>query len=585
MAVADNTKRERPWLNHYPSSIPPSINYPEVPLYEFLSTSAKTRSDQTALVFFGGRTSYSALLDKVKHVAGGLIRLGLKKGDRVGIMLPNCPQAVESYFGALWAGATVVMINPLYTVGEIEHQIRDAGARFLIALDQTYPRVVKAFEKAGLEKAVVTGIQERLPFPLGPLYSFQLRRQGKLAKIENDGRSIRYSALLAGMSLAEPVHVAPKRDLALLQYTGGTTGTPKGVMLTHYNLVANCKQIEPFYPRPDIEQVTILGVLPFFHVYGMTTIMNYGVMIGARIVLLPRFEVGNVLKAVQKYRPQVFPGVPTMYVAINEYPGVEHFDLKSIQSCISGAAALPQQVKENFEHLTGGRLVEGYGLSEASPVTHCNPLEGTQKTGSIGVPLPDTECQLVDVDTGRPLPPGSTGELLVRGPQVMQGYWNKVEDTKGVLKDGWLCTGDIARMDEEGYFYIVDRKKEMINASGLKVYPREVEEVLYKHPAVREAAVIGVADSYRGETVKAFVVLKKDARCTPEEIVAWCKGRLAVYKVPKQVEFVQELPKSLIGKVLRRVLVEQEVEKQATPASASSTSMRKSGGESGEKGV
>ncbi|MBI4337590.1 MAG: long-chain fatty acid--CoA ligase [Chloroflexi bacterium] len=558
---------ERPWLRHYPTRIGLPIKYPAAPLYQLLADTANTHPDRVALVFFGRKTTYSALLDEVKRVAAGLVRLGLKKGDRVGIMLPNCPQLVASYFGALWAGGVVVMVNPLYTPRELQLQLSDSGARFLIALDLTYPRVVQALDGTPLEKVIVTGLQERLPFPLNLLYPLKLRREGHAVRVPEGPKTMRYSHLVAESGLEEAVHVDPKETPALLQYTGGTTGVPKGVVLTHSNLIANCVQLQHWLPPFSRGQVTVLGALPFFHAYGMTTVMNFGILIGARIILLPRFRVADLLKAIQKYRPQLFPGVPTMYVAINNYPGVERFDLKSIEWCISGAASLPLEVKETFERLTGGRLVEGFGLTEAAPVTHANPLDGLQKQGSIGVPMPDTEACVVDLTTGERVPPGAEGEMLVRGPQVMQGYWGRPDETADVLKDGWLHTGDVARMDKDGYFYIVGRKKEMVLVSGFNVYPREVEEVLHAHPAVMEAAVIGVPDRYQGEAVKAFVVLKPGAQCSPEELLVWARERLAPYKVPKQVEFASELPKTLIGKVLHRALKEQEAAKVSSAAS------------------
>lgn len=566
MATAEQSSEQRPWLRHYPARIAHYLTYTDVPLYQFLADSAHAHPERTALLFFGRKTSYRALLDEAKQVAAGLVKLGLRKGDRVAIMLPNCPQLVAAYYGALWAGGVVVMVNPLYTPHELQFQLKDCGARFLVALDQFYPKVEQSLEGTSVERVAVTGIQERLPFPLNVLYPLKLRREGHTLKVPKNERTLRFRDLLTYGVMEQPALVEPQKDLALIQYTGGTTGTPKGVVLTHANLVANCVQLQAWLPPINVEQLAVVGALPFFHVYGMTTVMNWGLMNGARIILFPRFELVRVLKAIQKYRPQLFPGVPAMYVAINNYPEVGRFDLKSIVWCISGAAALPQEVKETFERLTGGRLVEGFGLSEASPVTHCNPLDGVQKPGSIGMPLPDTEAIIADLESGRPLPPDTPGELLIRGRQVMQGYWNRPEETAAALKDGWLHTGDVARMDEDGHFFILDRLKEMINAAGFKVFPREVEEALYQHPAIREAAVIGVPDPYRGETVKAFVVLKADARCTADELEAWCRERLAGYKVPRQVEFVQELPKSLIGKVVRRVLAEQERSRLASAA-------------------
>jgi long-chain acyl-CoA synthetase len=542
--------------------VPPAggLDYPNIPLYQFLSDSAARHPNRTALVFFGRRTSYGHLFDEARQLAQGLAELGLHRGDRVAVMLPNCPQVVASYYGILWAGGITVMLSPLHTEREIRLQLSDSGARYLIVLDLLAERALGAIDGTAIEKVVVTGVRERLPALLGALYPLKMRLHGQRAAVPDRADVVRYRDLLGRGSMESPVSVDPRSDIALLQYTGGTTGVPKAAMLTHRNLVANCIQVASWLPPLPHEQTTILGVLPFFHVYGMTTVMNFGIRSGSRIVLLPRFGVREVLKTIQKYRPQLFPGVPAMYAAINNHPGVEKYDLASIEYCISGAAALPLKVKETFETLTGGRLVEGYGLTEASPVTHCNPLAGVQKPGSIGVTLPDTECRIVDPATGADLEPGNDqpGELAIRGPQVMRGYWNRPDETAIALRNGWLHTGDMARIDRDGYVYIVDRIKEMIIVSGNNVFPREVEEVLYQHPAVREAAVIGIPDEVKGEVVKAFVVLKEGVACSAGELAEWSKARLAPYKVPKRIEFVTELPKSMIGKVLRRVLAERE---------------------------
>ena len=535
-----------------------SPDFASIPLHDFLTRSAAASPQSTALVFYGRTTSYGRLLEDVKRFANGLLGLGLHKGDRVGIMLPNCPQAVIAYYGVLWAGGTVVMINPLYTPHELRTQIADSGAQILVALDQFDSRIEEVRPDTGLEHVVLTGIQEQLPRVLRVLYTAKQLRARRQTRTVRRGGVERFVKLLAGEPLERPVPVDPMEDLAVLQYTGGTTGSPKGAMLTHANLVANCQQIDTLYPGAPDGQMTILGALPVFHAYGMTTVMNYGIMSGARIVLLPRFELKPVLEAIQRYRPRLFPGVPTMYIAIENYHAVDRFDLRSVEWCISGAAALPEQVKDTFEELTGGRLVEGYGLSEASPVTHCNPLEGPQRPGSIGLPVPGTECRIVDLETGLPVEPGEKGELLVKGPQVMRGYWNRPDETPAPVTDGWLRTGDVARVDEDGFYYIVDRKKEMVIVSGHNVYPREVEEVLYTHPAVLEAAVIGVPHRYSGEAVKAFVVLKQGEQASQQDLTAWCRRELAPFKVPRAIEFMDELPKTLIGKVLRRVLVERE---------------------------
>ncbi|HEY8417385.1 MAG TPA: long-chain fatty acid--CoA ligase [Limnochordales bacterium] len=556
------TYADRPWTRYYPPGVPPSLTYPEESLVQPLLRSAQAHPDRPAMLFFGKPTTYGELLAQVRRAAAGLAALGVRKGDRVAIMLPNSPQCVISYYAVLWLGAVVVMVNPLYTPRELQTQLADSGARHIIVLDIMYPKVAQVRADTAVERIVVTALQEYLPFPLNWLFPLQLRRQGQAVRVPAEPHITRWQDLLAHAPAGEPAPVSPKEDLAALQYTGGTTGTPKGAMLTHFNLYANCVQIAAWLSEFKEDSFRVLGALPFFHVYGLTTVLNYTIFGGGTMILVPRFETNQVLKLIQRYRPHVFPGAPTMYVAILNHPKARQVDMRSIAACISGAAPLPAEVQTKFEALTGGRLVEGYGLTEASPVTHANPIWGHRKVGSIGVPWPDTECRIVNPETGEDVPVGHDGELLVRGPQVMKGYWNKPEETAMALRDGWLWTGDIARMDEDGYFYIVDRKKDMIIAGGFNIYPREVEEVLFMHPAVQEAAVVGVPDPYRGETVKAFVVLKAGAQATADELIAHCRQHLAAYKVPKLLEFRSELPKSLVGKVLRRVLLEEETRRR-----------------------
>jgi len=555
----------RPWTKFYPDGVPESLSYPEESLALPLLRQAQAPPARSAMIYFNRHVSYRQLLDEVQRVAGALRALGVRKGDRVAVMLPNTPQCVVAYYAVLWLGATVVMVNPLYTPRELEIQLKDSGATHIIALDVVYPRIVQAQAAASLQHVILTSLNEYMPAPLRWLFPLVARRRGLSANVPKNADIIRWPKLLHHEPLPEPAPVDPKEDVAVLQYTGGTTGTPKGAMLTHFNLYANCVQIEAWLNRMRGREVRVLAALPFFHVYGLTTVLNYAVFGGGTMILVPRFEVNDVLKLIQRHKPHIFPGAPTMYVAIINHPGVAKLDLSSIEACVSGAAPLPVEVQTKFEELTGGRLVEGYGLTEASPVTHANPLWGYRKTGSIGVPWPDTDCRIVDPETGEDVPPGHPGELLVRGPQVMKGYWNKPEETAAVLKDGWLHTGDIATMDEDGFFYIVDRKKDVIIASGFNIYPREVEEVLYAHPAVKEAAVIGVPDPYRGETVKAFVVLKEGQHATADELIRHCRQHLAAYKVPREIEFRSELPKTLVGKVLRRVLREEE-ERRRTAA-------------------
>ena len=556
------TTPQRPWIRHYPPGVPANLEYREESLVQPLIRSAQAHPDRPAMLFFGKPTTYRDLLDEVQRAAGGLAALGVRKGDRVAIMLPNSPQCVVAYYAVLWLGGVVVMVNPLYTPRELKTQLADSGARHIIALDIMYPKVAEVRSETAVEKVVVTGLAEYLPFPLNLLFPIQLRRQGQAVKIPAAPHITRWRDLLAHPPAAAPAAVNAKEDLAALQYTGGTTGVPKGAMLTHFNLYANCVQIAAWLSEFQEDPFRVLAALPFFHVYGLTTVLNYTVFGAGTMILVPRFDIEQVLKLIERHKPHVFPGAPTMYVAVLNHPRAKQVDLSSIAACISGAAPLPVEVQTAFEELSGGRLVEGYGLTEASPVTHANPVWGHRKIGSIGVPWPDTDCRIVNPETGEDVPVGEPGELLIRGPQVMKGYWNKPQETAQTLRDGWLWTGDIARMDEDGYFYIVDRKKDLIIAGGFNIYPREVEEVLFAHPAVKEAAVAGVPDPYRGETVKAYIVLKDGAQASADDIIAHCRRHLAAYKVPKLVEFRSELPKSLVGKVLRRVLLEEELRRQ-----------------------
>lgn len=554
---------ERPWIAHYPPEVKPNLEYPRVPLTHFLEKSAKDFPQNPALDFMGKRITYAQLLQSSYQFANALKKLGVQKGDRVSIMLPNVPQAVIAYYGALFAGAIVVQTNPMYTERELTHQLVDSGAETIVTLDLLYNRVMNVKPATSLKNVIVTRIPDYLPVIKKWLYPLVQRKQPKPPVINYGNGVFSFLSLLAE-SPSTPVtpEIDPERDLALLQYTGGTTGVAKGVMLTHKNLVANAVQCQAVLYKMQYGKERVLGALPFFHVYGMTTVMNLGIQLAAEIVLIPRFDVDLILKTIHKTKPTMFPGAPTMYIALINHPDIKKYDLSSIEACVSGSAPLPLEVQQRFEELTGGRLVEGYGLTESSPVTHSNPIWGNRINGSIGLPWPDTDSKIVDLATGEDLPQGEIGELAVRGPQVMLGYWNRPEDTAATIRDGWLLTGDVAYMDENGYFYIVDRKKDMIIAGGFNIYPREVEEVLFEHPAIMEAAVVGVPDPYRGETVKAFVVLKKGQQVTEQELDAFCRSKLAAFKVPRIYEFRDELPKTTVGKVLRRQLLEEEKKKQ-----------------------
>jgi long-chain acyl-CoA synthetase len=549
-----------PWLDSYPPGVPEHVEVPQVNLARLLADAVREYPHAPAMHFEGRTTSYAELADQAWRFAGTLAELGVTKGSRVGLLLPNCPQAVVALFAAFRLGAVVVQNNPLYTERELEHQLGDAGVEVLVCLDPVYQRVKAVRERVGIREVIVTSVLDELPAVKRALAPYTRRGQSASAGIGREEPVRRWRELLRQRTESAPeADVDPATDVAMLQYTGGTTGVPKGVMLSHANLVANVEQIRAWLPDADPGHEIMMAVLPFFHAYGLTVGLLLGVRLRAALVILPRFELPQVMAAIDHYRPTLFPGVPTMYVAINRAVARGGHDLSSIKACISGAAPLPAEVAERFERFSGGRLVEGYGLSETSPVVTVNPIYGKRKAGTIGMPLPDTLARVADSeDPSRTLPSGERGELAVRGPQVMLGYWNRPDESAEVLRDGWLLTGDIAVTDEEGYFTIVDRKKDLIISSGYNVYPREVEGVLYEHPKVQEVSVAGVPDPYRGEMVKAFVVLRKGEAASTEELREFAKSRLAAYKVPRAVEFRTELPKNMVGKVLRRALVEED---------------------------
>ncbi|MET0228588.1 MAG: long-chain fatty acid--CoA ligase [Actinomycetes bacterium] len=559
-----------PWLDNYPPGVPEHVELPKASLAGLLEDAARDFPHAPALHFEGRTISYAQLHQQARRFSGVLAGLGVGRGTKVGLILPNCPQAVVALFGALRLGATVVQNNPLYTERELGHQLADAGVEVLVCLDLTYDRVKALRSRTSIREVIVTSVLDELSGLKRRLAPYTKKGKAASASIGKDEPVRRWREALASAPAApELVEVDADHDLALLQYTGGTTGVSKGVMLSHANLRANVEQVRAWFPDADPGREVMMAVLPFFHVYGLTVCLLLGLRLGAALVLLPRFDLDGVLAAVDKYRPTLFPGVPTMYVAINNAVEKGGHDLSSIKACLSGAAALPLEVAERFERFSGGRLVEGYGLSETSPVAIANPIYGKRKAGTIGMPIPDTLARVADPDDpSLTMPAGERGELALAGPQVMRAYWNRPDETAQVLRDGWLLTGDMAVMDEEGYFSIVDRKKELIIAGGYNVYPREVEEVLYEHPKILEVCVAGVPDSYRGEIVKAFVVLRPGEQASTDEIREFAKARLAAYKVPRAVEFRDELPKTLIGKVLRRALIEEEQAKQKAESGA-----------------
>jgi long-chain acyl-CoA synthetase len=553
-----------------------TLVYPTTPLTSLLDDAAAKNPTNTALNFvlkyvaggrvtLGGKLTYRQLKEAVDRFATALHTLGVRKGDRVALMLPNTPQFVIGFFAALRLGATVVNINPTYTPRELKHQLNDSGAETIVVLNTFYPRVQQIRAETALHRIIVTQIYDTLPFPISTVVRRAQQKEADWVEVQPDATTLLFSDLLADFPPAPPLVAVDGHDVALLQYTGGTTGTPKAAMLTHYNLMSNTRQIINWMPTLVYGRERVMCAIPFFHVYGMTVGMCFAVAQASEMIIIPNPRpVDIVMEAIHNEKATVFPGVPAIYIGIINHKNVEQYNLRSVKACISGSAALPMEVQEKFGEITGGRLVEGYGLTEAAPVTHCNPVYGTRKSGSIGVPMPDVEVKVLDLETDEPLGWGAEkeGELVLRGPQIMRGYWNRPDETEKVLTpDGWLRTGDIVRTDKDGYFYVVDRKKDLIIASGYNIVPREVEEVLFMHPAVMEAAVAGIPDPYRGETVKAFVVLKPGVECTTAEIRDFCKANLAPYKVPTKVEFISELPKTQVGKVLRRVLVEMEKEK------------------------
>lgn len=562
-------EQARPWLPYYPVETPHSLDYPDQSIVQFLLDAVQRFPNHVAIHFLGKNMTYRELHADALKLAAGLMSLGIARGDRISIMLPNCPQSVVAYYGALMAGGIVVQTNPLYVERELEHQLRDSGAVAIITVDLLYARLsrVRTEQPAtgplpNLRHVVVTSLKDGLPFPKSMLYPIKQRMEGFRSEIPYGNIGVVAYRKLLGIKQHTVLFPDPAKstDLAVLQYTGGTTGTPKGVMLTHRNLIANTMQISAWCYKAVDGKEKFLAALPLFHVFGLTVLMNMSVLRAGTLILLPRFEVETVLQTINQQKPTIFPGAPTMYVALIHHKDSAKTDLSSINVCISGSAALPLEVQEQFELLTGGRLIEGYGLSEASPVTHANPVWGKRKIGTIGIPMPDTEAAVIDPASGERLAAGELGELIVRGPQVMSGYWNKAAETEQVLKDGWLYTGDLATMDEEGYFTIMDRIKDVIIAGGFNVYPREVEEVLFEHPAVREASVVGIKDEYRGETVKAFIVFKEGWQVSESQLDRWCRERLAAYKVPHHYAFRETLPKTMVGKVLRRKLQEEEAE-------------------------
>jgi long-chain acyl-CoA synthetase len=558
---------EKPWLNRYDEGVPHHIEYPEIPLFELLSAAANKYPDSACTIFKGAQITFREMDEITNCLAAGLASIGVRKGDRVGIFMPNTPQFVMAYFAILKLGAIVVAINPLYSAREIEHQTNDAGIEVMLVMSNFYNQIKEVQPKTKIRTVVVTNIKETLPSILAFLFTLTKEKKGGFRIQLAEGDHMMQDLINNHQPEDRPdVEVSPN-DNALFQYTGGTTGIPKGAIGMHRNLVANSLQIRGWMVEAEDGEETVLMAIPLFHVYGMVAGMLFGINLGAALVMVPNArDLEDLLSNAQKYKTTIFPGVPTLYNAINNHPDViaGKYDLSSIKACISGSAPLMRETKERFEELTGGFLFEGYGLSETFTASHCNPMLGENRTGSIGLPFTDVDCRIVSLDDEvTDLSTGEIGELVIKGPMVMKGYHNMPTETANTLRDGWLYTGDIARMDEDGYFYIVDRKKELIKPSGYQVWPREVEEVISDNPKVLEVGVAGVPDPYRGETVKAWIVVKPGETLTEEDVKNWCKDRLAKFKVPSQVEFREELPKTTVGKILRRELVREHKESAA----------------------
>lgn len=534
---------EKTWLKQYPEHIAKEVEIPDISVPDMLQTTVENYKDNKAIHFYGRESSYEELATQTAAFASVLQDEGIIKGDRVALMLPNCPQYVISYYGTLRVGGIVTQVNPMLIGKELTHILTDSGSETIVIYEPLIPALQQIIAHTAIKRVIAVDFTGNATD-----YEFVTDFADFLKK---------------ATKAPTPVTINPAEDVAVLQYSGGTTGRSKGAMLTHRNVIANVLQVNEYF-KDTIEsgKDRYLTVIPLFHVFGMTACMNLSIYSGSMSIMLPRFDLEEVLQTIKDVQPTSFPGVPTMYVAIANHPHAEKYGIDSMKICNSGSAPMPLELLRTFEEKTGSQILEGYGLSESSPVTHCNPSFSTRKPGSIGIGIPSTDYKVVDLAEGlEEVAAGELGEIIIRGPQVMKGYWNMPDETEITLRDGWLYTGDIARMDEEGYVYIVDRKKDLIIASGYNIYPRDVEEIIYEYPSVREAVVVGVPDAYRGETVKAVVVLKEGKTCSEAELIAYCKENLAAYKVPHIVEFREELPKTNVGKILRRVIREENLQK------------------------
>lgn len=551
------------WLEHYDEGVPTSINYQKTTIPEYLDITVRNFPNQTALIFQGYKLSYSEFHDMVGRCAAALKKFGIKKGDSVAILLPNTIPCVIAYYAILRIGAIVVMNNPLYSDRELEHQFNDSGSTLLITIDLLARRMIDLRKKTKITTIIYSSIGDYLPFTKRLLFPLVAKKKKLVADVPPAANVFKFKSLMEEFSPDHTQTALSFEDPAMYQYTGGTTGVSKGVVLTHSNLSCQVQQIASWFPGFKPGKDMMLGALPFFHVFGMSVSMNLAVYLGWGNILVPKPQPEPLLETIAKFKPTFAPLVPTMYIGMLNHPSIKGTDLTSIKGCFSGSAPLPLEVINQFEKATGSVIVEGYGLTESTPVTHINPFNGKCKQGSIGIPIPDLECRIVSVDDGvTQMPQGDSGELLMRGPQVMKAYLNRPDETEKTLtKDGWLHTGDIAKMDEDGYFYIVDRMKDMVLSGGFNVYPRDIEEILYEHPSILEASCVGIPHETRGEAVKAFIVLKQGETLTQEEAIQFCATRLAKYKLPVEVEIREELPKSTVGKILKKDLKAEEMEK------------------------
>jgi long-chain acyl-CoA synthetase len=551
---------KRIWHKSYAQAVPPSVDYETITLPSALERTVINFPDTNALIMMGRRINYKELDELVNRFATALADLGIQKGDKVALLLPNIPQVVIAAYAVFRLGGVVVMNNPLYTENELEHQLNDSDSKMVVALDLLVPRLLKLKEKTGIETVIACHIRDFLPFPKKQLFPFVKKEMHR--KTDPDEEVHDFMDLVKRYSPTPPKTELAFDDLAGLLYTGGTTGLSKGVMLSHANLSINVQQLKAWIYEAKDGQETVIGIFPIFHSAGFTAVMNHSIYRGMTVILVPRPEPGIVLEMTRKYRPDWFPCVPTIYIGLLNHPDFQKTDFSSIKGCVSGAAPLALETIREWEEKVGATIIEMYGLTETSPLSHANPWGGKTKVGSVGVPLTDTDCRIVDLETGtNDLPLGESGEILLKGPQLTKGYYKKPEETADAIREGWFYTGDIGYMDDEGYLFIVDRKKDMIIAGGYNIYPRDIDEVLFEHPKIQEACAVGLPDPYRGETVKAFVVTQPGEAITEEEVISYCREKLAAYKVPKVVEFMDELPKSTVGKVMRRQLREMEKER------------------------